>query len=143
MGAQRRRWLHSERGRSSIDEREVWTMLRRAGSDELVGLGSVMEVGRSVRSRNLTLGVVSYGPEAAKHDETANHRSALESMGKDGWRRDRASVIEVRASRSVIQHRCSPIWALHADRRAWASCFGSNAFSRLNCVEISASVVRV
>lgn len=39
--------------------------------------------------------------EAAKHDEATNHRSALESMGNGGWRRDRASVIEVRASRSV------------------------------------------
>ena len=60
-----------------------------------------MEVGRSVRSRNLTLGVVSYGPEAASYDDAANHRSVFKSMGKDGWRRDRASVI-VRTTRSVI-----------------------------------------
>jgi hypothetical protein len=39
--------------------------------------------------------------KAAKHDEATNHLSAFESMGKGGWRRDRASVIEVRASRSV------------------------------------------
>lgn len=40
------------------------------------------------------------GRQAAKHDEAANHRSAFESMGNGGWRRDRTSVIEVRANRA-------------------------------------------
>ena len=41
--------------------------------------------------------------QAAKHGEAANHRSVFKSMGKGGWRRDRAGVIKVRASRSVTR----------------------------------------
>jgi hypothetical protein len=41
-------------------------MLRQAGGDALEGMEGVMEVGRSVRSRNLTSEVVSYGPESCE-----------------------------------------------------------------------------
>jgi hypothetical protein len=60
--------------------------------------------------------------QAAKHDEAANHRSALESMGKGGWRRDRAGVIEVRASRSVTwphPERVNELEHLLLERRAF------------------------
>lgn len=37
-------------------------MLWTSWGDALVGAKGVMEVGRSVKSRNLTSGVLSYGP---------------------------------------------------------------------------------
>lgn len=66
MGAQRRRRVRDERGRKPIDGFEAGAMLRQAGGDALEGMEGVMEVGRSVRSRNLTSGVVSYGPESCE-----------------------------------------------------------------------------
>lgn len=50
----------------SIDGSEACRMLRQAGSDAQVGVYCVMEVGRSVRSRNLRSGVVSYGPASCE-----------------------------------------------------------------------------
>lgn len=66
MVRKRQNRLCDERGRRSIDGQEAWAMSRRAGYDALVGVGCVMEVGGSVRSRNLKSGVVSYGPESCE-----------------------------------------------------------------------------
>lgn len=66
MGAQRRRRVRDERGQKSIDGFEAGAMLRQAGGDALEGVEDAMEVGRSVRSRNLTSGVVSYGSESSE-----------------------------------------------------------------------------
>lgn len=41
-------------------------MPQQAGLDVPVDVGCVMEVGRSVRSRNLRSGVVSFGPESCE-----------------------------------------------------------------------------
>lgn len=66
MGAQRRRRVRDERGPKSIDGFEAGAMLRQAEVDALEGMEGVMEVGRNVRSRNLTSGMVSYGPESCE-----------------------------------------------------------------------------
>lgn len=66
MGAQGRRRLHNERGSLSIDGRLRQVMLRQAEVDARKGAEGVVEVGRSVGSRNLTFGVVSYRPESCK-----------------------------------------------------------------------------
>jgi hypothetical protein len=70
--------------------------------------------------------------KAAKYDEVTNHRSALESMGKGGWRRDRASVIEVRASRSVTW-----LHLVRVQRSPSSSVrFGNDAFTRQDLLQL-------
>lgn len=66
IGAQRRKQVRDEWGLKSIDGGEACAMLRQAGGDALEEVKGVMEVGSSVRSRNLTSGVVSYGPESCE-----------------------------------------------------------------------------
>jgi len=73
--------------------------------------------------------------KAAKHDEATNHRSALESMGKDGWRRDRASVIEVCASRSVTWPH--PVRVQRSPRSSVR--FGNDAFTRQDLHDLTFS----
>ena len=66
MGAQRRRRVGDERSRMTIDRCEACAVLRQVGDEALEGMEGVVEVGRSVRSRNLTFVVVSYGPESCE-----------------------------------------------------------------------------